>query len=173
MNNFAPSFEGNIQLRAILPEDELFSYSVYASTRESEMALVSWTGEQKAAFLRMQYEAQKAHYAAYFPSAQVFVIELANIPAGRMILNETGEDFLLIDIALLPEYRSQGIGSQLLQDLQQHAGQASKPIRLHVEIFNPAARLYERLGFRKTAESGIYEEMVWEGPYHGERDLAR
>ncbi len=38
------------------------------------------------------------------------------------------------------------------------------PVRLHVETFNRALRLYERLGFRPIAESSIYLEMEWNAP---------
>ena len=32
---------------------------------------------------------------------------------------------------------------------------------LHAEIFNPAQRLYERLGFSKIGMDGIYFKMEW------------
>ena len=32
---------------------------------------------------------------------------------------------------------------------------------LSVEIFNPAKRLYERLGFSVIEEVGIYQRMIW------------
>jgi len=35
-------------------------------------------------------------------------------------------------------------------------------IRLHVETNNPAMRLYERIGFVKAADQGIYHEMSWQ-----------
>jgi ribosomal protein S18 acetylase RimI-like enzyme len=41
------------------------------------------------------------------------------------------------------------------------ASQVGKPMRLHVEFFNRALRLYERLGFSKIGEIGVYYEMEW------------
>lgn len=35
------------------------------------------------------------------------------------------------------------------------------PVRIHVEQFNPALRLYERLGFTKIHDEGIYHLMEW------------
>jgi ribosomal protein S18 acetylase RimI-like enzyme len=66
-----------------------------------------------------------------------------------------------MDIALLPEYRNAGIGARLIRDLQNEAAQTGRSLRLHVETFNPALRLYERLGFHSVSASGIYLEMEW------------
>jgi GNAT superfamily N-acetyltransferase len=44
----------------------------------------------------------------------------------------------------------------LLRRLQDEARDAGKPLRIHVERFNPALRLYERLGFTPIADRGVY-----------------
>ena len=61
-----------------------------------------------------------------------------------------------MDIALLPEHRGAGIGAQLLRELQEEARSAGKSLTIHVERFNPALRLYERLGFRQVEDKGVY-----------------
>jgi ribosomal protein S18 acetylase RimI-like enzyme len=38
-------------------------------------------------------------------------------------------------------------------------------VTIHVEVFNPALRLYERLGFKKVAENGPYHLMEWRFQY--------
>jgi ribosomal protein S18 acetylase RimI-like enzyme len=63
------------------------------------------------------------------------------------------------DIALLPEYCNRGIGTTLLRTSE--AATAGKPLRIHVERFNPALRLYERLGFTPIAGRGVYLFMEW------------
>jgi ribosomal protein S18 acetylase RimI-like enzyme len=68
------------------------------------------------------------------------------------------------NIALLPEYCSRGIGTTLLRGLQSEAVAAGKPLRIHVEHFNPALRLYERLGFHPIADRGVYLFMEWQSP---------
>ena len=67
------------------------------------------------------------------------------------------------DIALLPEFCSRGIGTTVLRGLQSEAAAAGKPLRIHVERFNPALRLYERLGFRQIDDRGVYLFMEWTG----------
>jgi ribosomal protein S18 acetylase RimI-like enzyme len=53
-----------------------------------------------------------------------------------------------LTIALLPEFRGRGIGTQLLQHLLARADERYPRVCLSVTLGNPAARLYERLGFR-------------------------
>jgi len=158
-----------IRLRAVRAEDEPFLYEVYASTRTEELAVVPWTAEQKDAFLRMQFAAQHTHYRdpAYYPNPTFLVVELDGDPAGRLYLHRSAGELLIVDIALLPEYRGQGVGTRLMRDLVVEADESGATVRLHVEPWNPAVRLYERLGFRCSGEGGIYQPM--ERPPQGER----
>jgi ribosomal protein S18 acetylase RimI-like enzyme len=155
------SIVSEITLRPRGVEDEDFSYQVYASTREDEMALVDWSPAQKSAFLQMQFHAQRQSYQMHFPEATYQVILRDETSVGRLILNRTVDAISLMDIALLPAYRNAGIGTHLIQTLQAEARSAGKAVRLHVEPYNPALRLYTRLGFRIVAESDFYLEMEW------------
>jgi GNAT superfamily N-acetyltransferase len=149
-------------LRPTQPGDQEFLFRVYANTRAEEMALVDWTDEQKTAFLNMQFEAQSRHYRTHYPAAEYSIILRDGEPVGRLIMDRSAAQHLIIDIALLTEFRCLGIGTAILKDLMNEARQASLPLVLRVEFFNPAMRLYSRLGFIKTREvNSIYHEMVW------------
>lgn len=150
-----------VTLRPVRPEDEMFLLQVYASTRTEELALVNWTAPQKDAFLQMQFNAQRQSYRTQFPEAVYQIIQRDDVAIGRLIIDRSGDELLLIDIALLPACRNAGIGTGLIRDLMAEAGRTGKALRLHVEFFNPAQRLYERLGFIKIGASGIYYEMEW------------
>jgi ribosomal protein S18 acetylase RimI-like enzyme len=150
-----------VNLRSFSASDTPFAQSVYASTRVEEMKLVDWTDDQKDAFLQMQYEAQTKHYAIHYPQAEYKIIQLGDQPVGRLIVENRTDHYLIIDIALLPEYRNRGIGQTLIEDLKKQAVQLKLPLVLRVEFFNPAIRLYQRLGFVKSREIQIYHEMVW------------
>jgi len=67
----------------------------------------------------------------------------------------------MVDIALLPPSRNAGIGTALRRDLLAEAAIAHQPVRIHVEKFNPALRLYERLGFAPIEDKGVYLFMEW------------
>jgi ribosomal protein S18 acetylase RimI-like enzyme len=148
-------------LRPSVPEDEPFLLAVYASTRADEMKLTGWTSLQQESFLRMQFEAQKSSYAMQYPHARCSVIEVDGKRGGRLIVERSAEQLMLVDLALLPEFRQQGIGSLLMAQLMQEARASYKAIRLHVERFSPALQWYERLGFANVDESPIYLEMLW------------
>jgi len=152
----------NITLRPSRQEDESFLFKVYASTRADEMALVDWTPGQKDTFLQMQFDAQRQYYLEQYQTAEYSIIQCDGVDIGRLIVDRQVDRFLLMDIALLPEYRNGGIGKALITDLMAQAAEAGKPLRLHVEIFNPALHLYERLGFKKIQMAGIFYEMEWQ-----------
>ncbi len=162
----------SVSLRPAQLQDELLLFQIYASTRADEMALVPWTAEQKQAFLRMQFDAQRSSYALEYPHAAWQIIKEAENPIGRMIVNRADDQILLMDITLLPEYRNRGIGTALIQDLMVEARRAGKPLHLHVETFNPAFKLYQRLGFTKVGEVGIYWELAWSPGGTEKRDAA-
>jgi ribosomal protein S18 acetylase RimI-like enzyme len=148
-------------LRPVAPGDEELLYRIYASTRTEELAPVPWTEAQKEAFLRMQFAAQSRDYATNYPTAAFLVILVDGTPAGRLYVDRRQDELLIVDIALLPEHRGGGIGGAILSDVLAEAAAAGKPARIHVEHLNPALRLYERLGFRRIADQGIYLLMEW------------
>jgi ribosomal protein S18 acetylase RimI-like enzyme len=92
------------------------------------------------------------------------VILVDQQPAGRLYVARWPEEIRIVDIALLPQYRNAGVGTTLLQELQVEAVQAGKPLRIHVEQFNPALGLYRRLGFRVIEDRGVYFLMEWTPP---------
>jgi ribosomal protein S18 acetylase RimI-like enzyme len=146
-------------LRPITNDDRDLLYRIYASTRAEELSQVAWDEAQKAAFLRMQFDAQHSYYHENYPNAQFQVIMLDGAPAGRLYLDRRSAEIRIVDIALLPEYRNRGIGSALLRDVLAEGQRAGLPVTIHVESFNPALRLYERLGFRKVEDKGVYYFM--------------
>jgi len=150
-----------ISLRPITPEDESFLARLYASTREQELAQINWSDEQKALFCRLQFNAQTTDYQRNYPDASFDIIERDGVAAGRLLVLRSDDAVHVIDIALLPEHRGAGIGTKFLRELQEEAAAAGKKLSIHVEIFNPARRFYERLGFKQVEEKGVYLLMEW------------
>lgn len=149
-----------IALRAETEADREFLYRLYASTREQELQQVDWTPEQKALFCRMQFDAQCAHYALHYFEASRQVIERDGVPIGRLYLSRHDDrDIRIVDITLIPEARGAGVGTTLVRDVMDEAARDGKSVSIHVEQFNPALRLYQRLGFRHVDEHGVYYLM--------------
>lgn len=144
-----------------MSEDDLpFMAVLYRSTRESELDRIAWSEAEKKAFIDMQFNAQHQHYRAHYPNALWLVVEQAGTAVGRLYLERWSEEHRIIDIALMPEARGQGIGEAILRDLIDEAGAAGKALSIHVEKENPAMRLYARLGFEKRQDKGVYDLLA-------------
>ena len=150
-----------LSLRPITPCDMDFLFRVYTSTRADEMKLVDWPDAQKTAFLTMQFQAQHGHYQAHYRGAQFDVIERDGVPVGRWYVHRRTDTLHVMDIALLPDCRRQGIGTALIGALMLEAMDSVGRITLYVEIFNTALRWYERLGFHPIGEEGVNLLMEW------------
>jgi ribosomal protein S18 acetylase RimI-like enzyme len=107
----------------------------------------------------MQFNAQKRWYDMAYAGADHQLILVDEKPAGRILVFRDKDSNRLVDIALLSEYRSRGVGTQLLRDLIAKCESEHLPLRLQVTKVNPARHLYERLGFITIGEDGMYYEM--------------
>ncbi len=151
---------------ALRPEREAdlpFLLQLYASTRQQELAAVPWTEAEKAAFLASQFQAQRHHYRTYIPACSFAVIERNGAPAGRLYLEPRRTQIHIVDIALMPAHRGNGVGTAIMQALQHAAHASGRGLGIMVETFNPAMRLYRRLGFAEIVDHGVYVEMEWRG----------
>jgi ribosomal protein S18 acetylase RimI-like enzyme len=151
---------------ALRPEravDGPFLLELYASTRQEELEATGWPAAMKEEFVRMQFNAQQQGYRATFARAEFAVILLDNRAIGRIVIDRTEQEFRLVDIALMPAQRGHGLGTALLQNLQREAAAARKPVRLSVLKGERACQWYQRLGFQKTGEAGLRDQMEWRG----------
>lgn len=145
-------------VRPAQPEDQEFLFRLYASTRP-EVGALGWTAQQQEAFLRMQFNAQQRWYQTAYPVSEHNIIMVNDVPAGRMLLSGNEDSVTLVDIALLPDYRSQGIGSALIHTLIETAKAKERTVVLQVLRTNPAQYLYQRLGFVVTGQNEMYLQM--------------
>lgn len=151
-----------VALRLVTAADEPFLRTVYASSREDELAAVPWTDEQRAAFLDLQFRAQAADYARRFPSADQSVVLANGTPVGRVWVHQGDGELRLLDVTILTSARGRGIGTFLLRRLQERARASGVPLRHTVLTSNIAARrLYERVGFAVVDSTETHHLMEW------------
>ncbi len=167
MTRFEPNTRIKFALRPAGIDDEAFLFDLYCSTREEEISAWGWDESQKQAFLSLQFRGQQQHYLMAYEGADHHIIMIDNQAAGRLMALRMETEIRLVDISLLSGHRGKGIGARLIRDLQREASEAGKPVRLHVERFNRAARLYERLGFRVIEDRGTHFFMEWNGQNTG------
>lgn len=150
------------KLRPEAEADLPFLRRLYISTRWDELASVAdWSEAQKLAFLDDQFSLQRQYYRTQYAATAFDVIENNGVPAGRLYIDRRADTLIVHDIALLPEWRGRGTGTALMQAICAEARTANKKVSVAVEKFNPAQRLYRRLGFRETAEEGMHLIMEW------------
>jgi ribosomal protein S18 acetylase RimI-like enzyme len=152
---------GAITFRPATDGDYDFMRRLYHSTRAEEMQHFPFDEAKKAAFLDQQFSAQFQHYGIHYPTCERNIVENDGTPIGRLWIDEWRDQIRLVDIALMPEWRGQGIGSLLLHDVLARGTAARKPVTIHVEAYNPALRLYRLLGFEHVDTNGVYYLMKW------------
>jgi ribosomal protein S18 acetylase RimI-like enzyme len=151
----------DIHFRPANQEDDSFLCRLFASTREQLLASLPFDAPQKEAFARQQHICQDRYYRQQYPQASFEIVCSGDRPIGRLYVNRTPKEILIVDIALLPEYRGAGLGRKLLEDLLAEAAETDRRVTIQVDKFNPALRLYQRLGFQIVQDAGADWGMEW------------
>ncbi len=154
----------SITLRPVRPDDELFLRQVYGSTRAEALSHTQLDATQQQAFIDMQFHAQREDYLRRFPDAEYNVVLRGDRRVGRFYIAKLPEEFRILDLTILPEYRNTGIGTELLTNLLDEAARAGKvalrrgvalrrrPVRIFLDNGSSAIRLFQRLGFAPIEE---------------------
>lgn len=149
-----------VHLRPITSGDQDFLLQVYASTREQDRALAGWSESEWLQFLQQQFDFQHEQYTWNYGNCSFDLVLVDDQPAGRLYVNRQGSEIRIVDIALLPNFRRQGVGGGLLRRLVSESDGSGNYLGLHVERNNPVLDFYQQLGFRTAADRGVYLYMV-------------
>lgn len=134
---------------------------LYASTREHDLAALGLDEGQSRGFLEMQLKAQSSHYKDRFPGAEDHVVLVDDEPVGRLWLCTNEDEIRVLDIAIMPGRRSEGLGSMLMKSVMADARASGRVVRLTVRRDNPrAVSFYARLGFEVEAEDELNLSMT-------------
>lgn len=130
-------------------DDADLLFLTYATSRAEEIAAWGWPAAQQETFLRMQFRARTQSYASAYPGAAHTILMVEGAAAGSAIVWRSESEVRLVDIALLPEFRNRGLGTQFIARLIHEAAAAHLPLRLSVFRGNRAERLYFLLKGRR------------------------
>jgi ribosomal protein S18 acetylase RimI-like enzyme len=156
-----------ITLEPAQPQDEIFLYELYRDLRAPEFALAPISAAQREQLIRMQFRAQMTSYAQTYPNSRYQIVLLDSKPVGRLWVVQLDGEFRLVDIAVHPGVQSQGIGTVLIQRLQQDAAKSGLPIRSCVFRDNTGSlRFHQRLGFNIARSDEAYHYMEWKPAPH-------
>ena len=152
-----------VAVRPALPQDEIFMYELYSAIRSLEFACMPVTPDQREHLIRMQFQGQLAAYTQAYPNSCYHIVLLDGKPVGRLWVSQTQGEFHLVDIGLHPEQQRKGIGSALIQRLQQEAAALGLSITSTVSRFNPGSfQFHQSLGFRVVRQDQLNHFMQWQ-----------
>jgi ribosomal protein S18 acetylase RimI-like enzyme len=150
------------RLRRCADSDDAFLYDVFVTTWQSEVAALP---NQNLAqhVLRIQHIAQERRFANAFPQRERYVVLEDGEPAGRLYVDQSGPDLVLLDLTLLPKFRSRGIGTQVVCELFDAAARENRKITLRVpRRQRRTSDFYVSLGFRIVSVDDIDNFFDWE-----------
>lgn len=153
-----------IILRPRRDDEEDFWREVFYDVTRSYFQLLNLPENDLNNLLEFQFQAQSIDYKHNYPQAANDIILYKNERAGRVILTTERNDLLLVDIAILSEFRNRGIGTKILEWLFEQSRETKMPVSFCVEKMNPAFRLYDRLGFKIVADLTSHFQMEWRDP---------
>jgi ribosomal protein S18 acetylase RimI-like enzyme len=149
--------EAAITFRPATAEDEPFLFELFVGAREASFAALGLPRAQLEGLLRMQHRAQVLGHRAQAPRADEHILYKDGVPAGRLLVDRSGAEWVLVDVCVRD--RGQGTGTLGLRALCSEADAAGRAISLQVARDNPAARLYRRAGFSEVGADEVYLEM--------------
>lgn len=152
----------NINFRPRTDKDASFLEALYLSVRWEEMVGTGWSEDKISIFLKDQFRLQTMHYDKYYSDAEFLIVQSGEEDVGRLYLYRSDDEIRIVDVSLIPGIRNRGLGSALLDKVFAEGIETQKKVSIHVEVFNPAQRLYLRKGFRPVGEpKGPYQLMEW------------
>ena len=132
-------------MRAATPDDLALTYEI------TEDAMRGYVEETWGKW--DEDEQLQKHRANFTPETYRMILVEDEI-AGLVAVEEFPSHVWLVKLYLLTKYRGQGIGSQVLQSVQESARAQGKPVTLRVLRVNKRAQaLYAKHGFKVTEES--------------------
>lgn len=120
--------------------------ALFADLRAAELSVLPDESIRRA-FVRQQVDARERGWRDAWPDADRLVVVVADEPVGRLLVDVSADGVHVVDVALLPGRRGQGIGTAVLDAVLSQADARGAPCELSVDRGSPARRLYDRLGF--------------------------
>ncbi len=148
-------------LRPETPADQSFLKALFFTTSLAAMGLPGEAG--LTLLLEAQHQAREQSYQGAWPDARRWVIEAAGMPVGGLIEADADAALHVIDIALAPSVRRQGVGRAVIADLQRQAKARDLAVTAMVIVSNVASlALFRALGFTGQAQDGEAQvQLAW------------
>src|SRR5688572_27561105 len=153
-------------LRPSVPGDDEFLYEMFVASRERELAPLP--ADMRDTLARQQYGIyRRGMSAAYSDARNLIVLGPARpavperVPIGALSLAERPDTLWLIDLVLHPDHRNRGWGTAILTSLMETCRRERRILKGSVAPYNPARRLYARLGLKEFGGERGYIALEW------------
>ncbi|GKV93705.1 GNAT family N-acetyltransferase [Pectobacterium aroidearum] len=147
----------NITLRPATSEDERFLFELRRTTMDEHLQRAGVIADDSAHWQRVKYHYDDAH-----------IVLMGSEPIGLFKRHKGVNEWIIIQIQMLPAYQGQGIAAWLLHTFLRQADEANVPVTLSVLKGNRAIRLYQRLGFQ-TIDNADSELKMKRSPKRQQR----
>ncbi|QNN53145.1 GNAT family N-acetyltransferase [Nocardioides mesophilus] len=159
-------------VRPALDEDDTFLFEVFCTLWERETALMP-NPQLVQHFLRIQYITAERRFQVRYPQLERFVVLSDGEAAGRIYLHRTPAMLQIVELTLLPAYRSRGLATALIRDVMAKAHQTGQLVSIRAERRSElAAAICERLGFRMVVVDDQDRFFEWSPPSDRSKDSA-
>jgi GNAT superfamily N-acetyltransferase len=154
------SLDVKITFRNLTPEDEEFEIALFDLAKFAPMGVPQ---EARRLVSESQVRLQRASYRSEYPDAKWKIVRADGEDCGRYIYCERAADVVGVDVAILPQFMNQGIGTYIVYHLQGLARSRNLPASISVEKYNSRAKaLYLRLGFVEVESPfETHDRLVW------------
>ncbi len=143
----------NLHLRRAAKSDMAWLYETFKLTMQDYIAK-TWGWDELF---------QHHSFHDNLSASSFSIASLDDIDVGAWSVLEKKDHLWLEMVLVLPDKQNAGVGSVLLETVQQSGLEKGKPVRLSVLKLNPALRFYQRLGFSITSEDQWSYKMEWVG----------
>jgi GNAT superfamily N-acetyltransferase len=155
-----PLLDGTIILRPEQAGDAEFLGTLFRSSASIDLMPVD--DAVRESLLQMQFASQAASYRSHYPHARFDIIERHGRPIGRLVVDSGGVVGCVVDFALLPECRGQGLGSRIMAAVVQQFARLRRPVRCMVLAGNETSlRLCRRAGFLPIDSTPPFVQLEW------------
>ena len=160
-----PFVGGLLRLRPQTEADEAFRFALFCASRPPGEDFSPLGEELAQQMLRQQFRAQNFSYRNDFPDARFDIVEFGAAPVGYVVVDLSALGARVVDLAIIPERRSGGLGEAVMRSIFADARIRALPVRASVFSGNEGSlRFCRRLGFAPVGESAAFHiELEWCG----------
>jgi ribosomal protein S18 acetylase RimI-like enzyme len=154
---------GRLRLRPETAADEDFRFALFCASRPPEEDFSPLGPEWAQRLLQQQFRAQNNGYRENFPQARFDIIELDDTRVGYLVVDVADTQIRVVDLTIVPERRSAGLGEAVLDPIIAAAQRRKLPLRASVLNGNEGSlRFCRRLGFAPIGEpTDLFTELEW------------